>query len=239
MLKKMLLELIGAFLITFVMAFCRVNNPSDYLTAGITYFLVTASLTYAFKSVSGGYFNPILCLSLIFSKQISVKKALAFSIMQLLGSILAGFAVYGIYVPSEDAGKDINYGEPRIKEDSKLIGAFLEFLAMFMLVYVYSSIVCNIRAPKYVYGAAIGGVYSMALITMSNYSGGCVNIITYLGPAIFSGYYDDLVTYTFSHLTGGIISAIFHSIFLSKNVTEVDDEDEHHDEMIPSKPKVI
>lgn len=238
MLKQIMLELIGAFLITFVMAFCRINNPADYLLIGTTYFLVTASLSYAFKTFTGGHFNPILSISLIFSNQISFMKAFAYVVVQIIGSLLAGLTVYAIYSPPGD--QEISYyGEPKIKEDSKLVGGFLEFIAMFMLVYVYSAIICNIKAPKYIYGAAIGGVYSASLITMGTYSGGCINLITYIGPMVFSNYYDDLIYYTIAQLIGGLFSAIFYSIFLNKNVTEMDNDEEMEGETSIAKAKAI
>lgn len=238
MLKNMLVELIGAYLITFIMAFSRITNTNDYLIIGITYFLVVASLTYAFKNVSGGHFNPILTISLIFSRQTSIKKATLYVVVQLLGSILAGFTVYALYNVPEDVN-DFSYGEPRLKEDQRTLGAFLEFLVAFLLVYVYNAIMCNISAPKHIYGAAIGSVYIVGLLTLSNYTGGCINVVTLIGPAIFSGYYEDFGYYVIGQAMGGILAATFYSLFLSKNIAEHEEDEELEDESLVDKPKAI
>lgn len=238
MFKQILLEAIGAFMITFIMAFARINNGEDYVYIGVTYFLLVSSLTYAFKSVSGSHFNPFLSLSLIFSRNISAMKAITYAAVQLAGSILAGFIVFIIYKAPEGV-KEVFYGEPRMLDNQKLIGTFLESFAMFLLVYVHCSIACSIRAPKHVYGAAIGGVYGMAAIALGSYSGGCVNFATALGPAIFSGYFSDLAYYAISHLIGGILSALLYTTFLSKNMSEVDDDMEMEETPLTDKPKAI
>ena len=94
MLKSLVLEFIATVGITFVIAFCRLNNTSDFFAIGITYFMIIGSLSYAFKKTSGAHFNPALTISLIVTKQIATKKAVLYVIMQLLGSIIGALLVF-------------------------------------------------------------------------------------------------------------------------------------------------
>ena len=237
MIRQMLVEMIGAYIITFTISFCRINNPDDYLSIGLTYFFVMASLTYTFKNVSGAHFNPVLTASLIFSRQATFKKAALYIIMQLLGSVLAAATVFALYPQPADV-ENFMYGLPTMRDNEKLIGSFLEFMAMFLLVYVYSSIICNVAAPKHIYGAAIACIYSASLFTINSFSGGCINVVTLVGPAIFSNHYDDMGYYISAQFLGGVLAATIYGLFLNKGVSEVEDEDAE-EESIVDKTKAI
>ena len=205
MLKPLILELVASIGITFTIAFSRINNQSDFFSLGLTYFLVVGSLTYAFKSSSGSHFNPVLTISLLITKQIASKKAVLYVVMQLLGSVIGGLLVFLAHSIPEEA-KHPYYGEPRLHAQETYTGAFAELMSMFLLVYVYNSIIGNVNAPKHIYGIAIASVYLLSVMAFGVVSGGCVNLITLVGPSMFSGNFKDWFLYLFSQLLGGAVS---------------------------------
>ena len=224
MLKALILEFLGSLTITFTMALCRITNPSDYLIIGLSFFLLIGSLTYAFRKTSGSHFNPILTVSLLVTKQVASKKAVLYVITQIIASIVGATLVYSAYKMPEEAIEKY-YGEPKLSKDYPFTASLTEFVSMFMLVYVYNTIIGNVHGPKHVYGIAIASVYLVAIISFGNMSGGCVNIITLIGPSIFSGNYGDWFLYCASQLFGGVLSGTFYSLFLRKNKTDAEDEE--------------
>ena len=75
MLKLVFYEFMGSFIITFFGAMSRINNQDNFLAISLTYFFLVFALTYSAKKLSGGYFNPILTLSMLMSKKISNKRS--------------------------------------------------------------------------------------------------------------------------------------------------------------------
>lgn len=234
MLKPLLSEFLASFLISFMMAFARINNHNDYFIIGLTYFMLIGCLTYSFKKISGSHFNPILTFSLLITKQISSKKAVLYIFVQVLGSIIGGILVYSAHQILNE-GETVYYGEPRLTESERYTGAFTELISMFVLVYVYNGIIGNVKAPKHIYGAAIASVYLFSVISFGFVSGGCVNLVSLFGPSIFSGHFIDWFPYLVSQLLGGVVSGTFYTLFLSKNAT--DDDDEEETEMINNADK--
>ena len=224
MLKPLVLEFIASVGITFVMAFSRLNNTSDFFAMGITYFMIIGALSYAFKRESGAHFNPVLTISLIITRQIAAKKAVLYVIMQILGSIVGALLVFIAYKVPEDA-KVSYYGEPKLHAHENFTGAFAELISMFLLVYVYNAIIADVRAPKHIFGVAIASVYLISVIAFGVVTGGCVNLVTLIGPSIFSNNFNDWLLYIAGQLLGGIVSGSFYTLFLKKNVTDTDDDE--------------
>ena len=68
MFKLFLYEFLGSFVITFFGAFSWINNLDSFISIASTYFFLILGLTYASKKISGAYFNPILTISMLFTK---------------------------------------------------------------------------------------------------------------------------------------------------------------------------
>lgn len=223
MIKPALTELIGSIIITFFGCFARLNNNDDFFTISISYFFLISGLSYAFKNISGSHFNPILSLSLIITDQISIKKGIIYFFVQILGSIIGGFCVFMVH--NNDLNEEGN-GEPVINADQKTMGAALEMISMYMLVYVCNSLYSDINAPKDVNGVVCGGIYLFSISAFGLITGGCVNLITVIGPSLFSGNFEDWGYYILGQGIGGISAAIIYKLFIKKGKMEDDDEEE-------------
>lgn len=234
MISMVIVELLGAFALTFVAAASRINNDNDFFAIALTYFMIISSLTFAFRKVSGSHFNPALTVSLIVTKQVSINKAILYIIGQIAGSILGGLAIVAITNTSEDQIYKY-YGEPMLHADEQSLGAFAEFVSIFILVYVYASILGDIRTPSHIYGFAVGGVYFAMVISMGFLSGGCLNFVTVLGPALFSGNLRDLLYYLISQMLGGIIGGVFYTIFFKEQSADQDFDESIQDKAMSSK----
>lgn len=224
MIKPAIMELLGAFVITFFGCYSRLNNEDDFFAIGLTYFLLISGLTYAFKNISGGQFNPILSVSLIITNQISAIKGILYFVCHIVGSILAGIIIFLV-----TEGDELNYGEPVINEDQKSMGASLEMISMFFLVYMYNSLYSDTNAPKDIYGGAYGGIYLFCICAFGLISGGCINLVSLIGPSLFSGNFKDWPYYIGGQLVGGVLSGLIFKLFLTKS--KVDEEDTENEKV--------
>ena len=71
------------------------------------------------------------------------------------------------------------------------MGGALEMMSVFVLVNVYNILFSDINAPSQIIGAAIGGIYLMAICAFGMISGGCLNLACLLGPSLFSSNFRD------------------------------------------------
>ena len=223
MIKPALMELIGSIILTFVGNFSHLNNHDDFFTIGMTYFFLISALNISFKNISGGQFNPILSLSLIITDQISIKKGALYFALHILGSIIGGFLIFLIH--NDDLNKE-NFGEPVINADQKTMGAALEMLSMFLLVYMCNSLYSDINAPKDINGIVYGAIYLFSISSFGLISGGCVNLVSLIGPSIFSGNFTDWGYYIIGQSIGGFTAALIYKLFIKKGKMEDDDEED-------------
>ena len=62
----------------------------------------------------------------------------------------------------------------------------MEFIFSFLYVAMYFGLIINEKAPSNVFGFGIGGVITIAHLTIGIISGGCVNPIRFIGPSLLS-----------------------------------------------------
>lgn len=224
MIKQSILEFLGATAISFFGSITRLNDKEDYLAISFTYFLIYACLVYSFKGISSAHFNPIVSLSLIFTNQITLGKALFYIFSQLTGSILGAFMVHIFYVFPANI-EVFYYGEPEICDKNKFVGAAMELIGVFILIWVYSSLYENTKSPKHITGIAIGGVYLISISALGEFSGGTLNLVSIFGPSIFSTNFGDWLYYIPAQILGGFLSCLIYRLFLFGKSTEADDDE--------------
>jgi hypothetical protein len=52
-----------------------------------------------------------------------------------------------------------------------------------------------VNAPKHIHGTAIAATYAAFIGGFGMFSGGCMNLISLIGPTIFNSNYDDWALY--------------------------------------------
>lgn len=225
MLKEIFMELLGSFSITLFGALSRTQYTEDYFTIALTYFLIVSGFSAASKHISGSQFNPILTLSLLITKQITLIKALLFVLFQLLGSFLGGMTIYllfNIIYPEENI---IYYGRAQMIEDQRMLSAALELFSMYILVFVYNSLFSNKNSPQHINSVSLGSVYFICIASFGFQSGGGISFITVFGPSFFSEVYDDWLFYLGGQSIGAIIAAITYWIVILKKRDAFQEDD--------------
>ena len=227
--KSYLVELLGTFSLTFILGMVRITNQEDLLSVGIATFFLMVTMVHSFFHISSAQFNPILSLSLLITNQNSFNRGIIYVLMQLSGSFLAGTLLF-LLNRGKETGK--YFGSPQMNAAMREAGLVFEMIAMFLLVLVYNYFMSNVSAPKYVYGTAIAGVYTICIIGFGFISGGATNFAFVFGPSIFMENFRDWIYYFVGHLFGGIVSGVFYKLFMFK---EEDSDEENADQINDSE----
>ena len=225
--KGIIIEFLVTLYLVLFLGLSRYHNQGDLLSVGLVAFMLISAMTYSFSHVSGAHFNPILSISLTITNQITIASALIYIVVQLIAGFGAGSL---IYLMVKDNERGVEDAIPKMNQDKKLISVVLEAISMFLLVFVYNSLMNNPNSPKYIYGASIGGVYLITIVAFGFLNGGCLNLTFVLGPGVYSGMFSDIGFYLLGQLIGGLMGGTLYKLFLRKG--DMDSEEELEQPMV-------
>lgn len=202
------------------------NDKSNILSVGLTNMLVLTVMVWTGSAISGSHFNPAITLGLVITKKTPVKTGIAYLIAQLAGSLL-GAVILKFLVPKTyldmAASKKLTLGCPQYKSELFLQAFVVELIGTFMWMYMFYSLVIDKRAPKHVYGLAIGGTYGVSTLAFSDISGAALNPARVFGPSILSFNITPWIIYMGATAAGAVCAAFLYNTLLLK--TDIKDEE--------------
>ncbi len=144
--NKYLVEFIGTFFLVFTIGAAAIYGDAG-LMAPVAIGAVLIGVIYAGGHISGAHYNPAVSIAMILRGAISIKNAMIYIIVQLVGAVAGALLAMYLY-PSTSV--DVIFPN---------VPAFLlvEFLFTFALVYVILN-VATARATEWnaYFGIAIG-----------------------------------------------------------------------------------
>ncbi|KAJ4807193.1 NOD26-like intrinsic protein 1 [Rhynchospora pubera] len=147
--------------------------------------------------ISGAHLNPAMTIALSLFRHFPFVYVPLYIAAQVLGSICASFALKFIFHPFHNGGVTV----PTI---STARAFFLEFLITFILLFVITSLVFDLKANRKLAGIAIGGTVFLNILIAGPSSGGSMNPVRTLGPAIANGNYERIWIYLVAPVIGAI-----------------------------------
>jgi len=230
-------EFFGTFFIVFVscwtfnsLAYKQINWLGLALANGLT----VAACSWIAITASGAHFNPVVTLIRLSSKGLSIPLALIYICVQLFASILASLFVI-LITPFEFQQDDISIiGYPRpnpLMSDFQIF--VVEFLGSCIYVFAYYAFVMDRRAPKNVFGYALGAAIMVSTVAFGPFSGACINPVRIFGPHIVTGKYSHGLSYWMADIFGGLFAGFYYECFFMKdNLTgESEEEDDGNKNM--------
>ena len=183
---------------------------------------VIALMVYAFGHVSGAHINPAVTIPMMITKKISVADGIGYIIFQVIGAIIATLSLMAIL---PEIGKPVLWGghggPSELLNHSIMSGFVVEVILTFFLVLVIFMTVVHKKAPKSVYGAAIGGMVFLLHIVGVPLTGASMNPARSLAPAVATGDAGLLEIqwlYWVAPIIGGIIAGvIMNYVFINKD----------------------
>lgn len=216
--KAYLAELIATFALCFIGAGAIVTNTFTdggvgLIGIALAHGVVLAIMVNATGHISGGHVNPAVTIGFMVSKRIKVGKGIGYIASQLLGGVLAGFALRVIFSPGVWAAS--NLGTPSLNSGVPFInGVYIEAILTFFLMFTIYATAVDKRAPKNIYGFAIGSVLIFDILMGGPLTGASMNPARTFGPAVASGFFDNHLVYWIGPIVGAAIAALLYNNFL-------------------------
>ena len=191
--------------------------------------VVIALMVYAFGHVSGAHINPAVTIPMMITKKISVADGIGYIIFQIIGGIIATLSLVAIL---PEIGKSVLWGghggPSELLNHSVMSGFVVEVILTFFLVLVIFMTVVHKKAPKSVYGAAIGGMVFLLHIVGVPLTGASMNPARSLAPAVATGDAGLLEIqwlYWVAPIIGGIIAGVvMNYVFINKDEAKTKSE---------------
>lgn len=209
-------ELIGTFALVFVGAGSVI---ADYLTGGavgllgiaLAHGLILMAMIYALGNTSGAHFNPAVTTAFVFAGKMKPKTGAYYILFQLLGSLIAGFALLALF---PFAPSPIHLGSPALNADLGVkfaIGTLIEIILTFFLVFVVFAVAMDKRNSTPMIGLAIGFTLALGILVGGGFTGAALNPARAFGPAIVSQFFTNQLVYWIGPIVGGLAAASLYT----------------------------
>jgi aquaporin NIP len=182
--RKLGAEFVGTFILIF--AAC----------AGLAVMIVILSTGH----ISGAHLNPSLTIAFATLRHFPWIQVPAYIAAQVSASICASFALKGAFHPFMSGGVTV----PHVSNGQAFV---LEFLITFNLLFVVTAVATDTRAVGELAGIAVGATVMLNILVAGPSSGGSMNPVRTLGPAVAAGNYKSIWIYMVAPTLGALAGA--------------------------------
>lgn len=213
--RKVGAEFVGTFILIFVATASvivdektggSVTTVGNAAAAGLAVMIVILSIGH----ISGAHLNPSLTIAFAALRHFPWVQVPAYLAAQIVGSICASFALKGIFHPDLHGGVTVPSGtEPQ--------SFVLEFVITFNLMFVVTAVATDTRAVGELAGIAVGATVMMNILISGATSGGSMNPVRTLGPAIAASNYRGLWLYIVGPILGALAGAAAYTLVRLKD----------------------
>ncbi|KAJ7952226.1 Aquaporin NIP5-1 like [Quillaja saponaria] len=203
--RKLGAEFVGTFILIFAATAGPIVNQKyngaetligNAACAGLAVMVVILSTGH----ISGAHLNPSLTIAFATLRHFPWVQVPAYIGVQVAASICASFALKGVYHPFMSGGVTV----PSVSTGQAFA---LEFLITFNLLFVVTSVATDTRAVGELAGIAVGATVMLNILVAGPTSGGSMNPVRTLGPAVAAGNYKSLWLYLVAPTLGAIAGA--------------------------------
>ena len=210
--RALVAEFIGTFTLIFIGAGASALGAGGLVGVAFAHGFVVLTFAYAYGHISGTHINPAVTIALWVGKQIDIVSAVGYIIVQLLGAIVAGFALnFLIGNTAPDLGATVLAAGV-----NPVQGLIIEIILTFFLVNAIYNTAVNGRAGNLA-PVAIGFTLIFAILLGEPLTGASLNPARTLGPALASGNFADLWLYMVGPIVGGILASALYTGLLKPN----------------------
>jgi len=215
--KKYIAEFIG----TFILIFCgcgamTINEITGgdvtHVGIGITWGFVVIALIYALGDISGAHLNPAVSIAFAFAKKFKWQEVPKYVVAQLLGALLASYALKFLFPTSVFLG-----GTHLHEIIDPMRGFVIEFLLTFFLMLVIINVSTGSKEVGIVAGIAIGGVVMLEALFAGPMTNASMNPVRSIAPAIASLKFDCLWVYIVAPVLGAITAVASCKLIKDEN----------------------
>jgi MIP family channel proteins len=213
--KLYIAEAMGTFALVFIGGGAILSDSILHfgiIGVALAHGFILMCMIYALGHISGAHFNPAVTIGMLITNKIEPEKALGYILSQLFGSIIA--ALYLLLIFTSKPG---NLGSQTLAPGVAFSQGFLlEAILTFFLVFVVYGVAVDERAPKGIYGLAIGMTLAVCILAGGSMTGASLNPARSFGPALVSGTWQNHLVYWLGPIFGGGAAALLYDNLLLK-----------------------
>lgn len=192
-----------------------IDPAAGLIVVALAHGIVLAVLVSALGAISGGHFNPAVTFGVWLAGKLDWHRALAYVVAQLIGAILAAWAVRAV-IP---ATLSPSLGLPALGADiTPVAGIVVEsVLTVILLIAVFGTAI-DPRAPK-IGGIAIGFAVGADIFMGGPLTGAAMNPARWFGPAAVTGMWNDWFVWIIGPLLGAAIVALAYRYLFAEEAS--------------------
>ena len=221
-LRASLAEMLGTFTLTFIGAGAIIVTGGQNLVAiALAHGLALSMAVYA----TNGHINPAVTLTLFARKRIGAQPTLAYIGGQLAGAVLAAFFLKTLFPGSLDPAVKLGATLGSLSGGPEAAGTtvmFIEAILTFFLLITVFAVAVDKRAPKNVYGFAIGLTICMDILAAGPLTGASMNPARSFGPALIGGFWEIHWAYWLGPILGGLLAGYLYDLVFLSDAPEAD-----------------
>ncbi|KAH6756022.1 NOD26-like intrinsic protein 5 [Perilla frutescens var. hirtella] len=208
--RKLGAEFVGTFILIFAATAGPIVNQKyngvesligNAACAGLAVMIVILSTGH----ISGAHLNPSLTIAFAALRHFPWVQVPAYIAAQVSASICASFALKGVFHPFLSGGVTV----PSVSNGQAFA---LEFLITFNLLFVVTAVATDTRAVGELAGIAVGATVMLNILVAGPSSGGSMNPVRTLGPAVAAGNYKAIWIYLVAPTLGAIAGAGIYTL---------------------------
>jgi aquaporin NIP len=206
--KRYFSEFVGTYILVFCATSASVTNTLSGGSLGlvgiaITSGLVVLAMIYTLGEISGAHMNPAITIAFGIAKRMSPKDILPYILSQTSGALLASITIKYLFPLSTTLGATRPSG-------SESQSFFLEIILAFILMLVILQVSKGSKEKGITAGIAIASVVSFEVLFAGPISGGSMNPVRSLAPALITGNLHSIWIYLLAPPLGACL-AVFAS----------------------------
>ncbi|KAF8408964.1 hypothetical protein HHK36_005034 [Tetracentron sinense] len=203
--RKLGAEFVGTFMLIFAATAGPIVNQKyngaetligNAACAGLAVMVIILSTGH----ISGAHLNPSLTIAFAALRHFPWVQVPAYIVAQVSASICASFALRGVFHPFMSGGVTV----PSVSHGQAFA---LEFIITFNLLFVVTAVATDTRAVGELAGIAVGATVMLNILVAGPSSGGSMNPVRTLGPAIAAGNYRGIWIYLVAPTLGALAGA--------------------------------
>jgi MIP family channel proteins len=182
----------------------------DWSVIGLVHAFVLFMLIQTLAVISGAHFNPAVTVALAVIRQIRPPEAVVYIVLQLAGGILGALLTKALLTHWDNASA-VHYGAVGVSANlghKILLGALVEGLGTFFLVWAIVGVAVNPAGLKDWAGLAIGATLGAIVMIFGPLTGAGLNPARAFGPALVGHHFDGVGHFVWPFVVAPIVGAI-------------------------------
>ncbi|CAL5004111.1 unnamed protein product [Urochloa decumbens] len=215
LIKKVVAELLGTFLLVFIVLSALIADKAHGGALGLVGVAATAGLAMvvlisSLGHVSGAHINPAVSAAMAAFGHLPLAHLAPYVAAQLLGSAAAAFAAKALYSGGLSVGT-LAATVATVPGVGDAEAFLVEFAATFVFLFVVTALATDPKAVKEMVAVGAGAAVMMDALAFGKLTGASMNPARTLGPAIATGTYTKIWIYMVAPPLGAITgSGAYH-----------------------------